>query len=203
MTFDASQSNNDPMLDNPSRERCLRYLLGELETAELVAFEKELSHSSDVSDELLRQADLLCHVSASRSGQAVEPVLVSHGTPHVRLLMAIAALAACLVIMVGSFRALNRDQSVARVDPGASISSGPEARVPADASVSEASLIAQAWATSRTDAVVEDDLATHEYEYEWVIKTEDVVSEDSAFSWMVHAIAADSDSPIEAATSDG
>ena len=162
MTSDTNPAPSEPV-DEIDRQRCMMYLLGELDSQDADGFENDLSQSAALQSELLKQSDILCSLS-----EVSATPIVAHSTQTLWRSIAIAALAACLMIAFVNWPTQDdTESSVANAQP-------------------EGLLIAQAWA----DVSVGTAPLTTIVEPEDFLENEPETDDDSSLSWMVAAMEA-------------
>ena len=123
----AGNANSHPMDDDHVRERCLLYLLGEMNRQQAAAFESELSESDELRAELSLQSELVCRLSNIQSDAvAIEMTSSNRSWRVTTTLVAIAATVLVAIACWPTEQARERRLAV-EVTP-------------------EASLIAHAWA---------------------------------------------------------
>ena len=85
-----NRDGSPPVTGNPV-DRCVRYLIGEMGPQETERFERDLEHSSDLADELIRTSDLvlgLAHVSERHQQPSpVSPLSPGRSTPALSTLI--------------------------------------------------------------------------------------------------------------------
>lgn len=159
--------------DAETTERCLLYLLGEMNAEQSASFEAQLAASGELRTELIAQSETLVGLSTIES-----PVTVACDSPanSWRLLMTIASIAACLMV---AFLSWPKKQDRSFVSP-------------ADTSP-ESLLIAKAWAEGSLASTPISEVAMSS-SGDVVLSTPDglptVVDEDTELSWLVSAMEA-------------
>ncbi len=161
--------NSASAVDDALRERCLLYVLGELNSQEATAFESRLSDSPELAEVLLEISDSVC-LAGSLDLSYVEP----HASAKRwwKVVGAVAALAACIVIAW-----------VVSVDQTNPIAASPE--------TTEDLLIARAWVGDWFGD--EDDIAPDMvdiFESSIEVEVDEEVDDDASLSWMVAAVSA-------------
>ncbi|TWU59334.1 hypothetical protein Poly51_21220 [Rubripirellula tenax] len=169
----ASKSAYELMSDD---DQCSLYLLGELSASDRSTFEERLATSSELSDRLMRHADLILAVADSSMASAPAAVVTpTRETSHRSLVATILAIAVCLAAIVTGIKMRN-------------------------SGANEELQIAQAWVDNLTFVnVAGSDLSESDVER----AVEDSGTEDSmdaALSWMVAAVAAEVRIPADKAT---
>ena len=154
-----------------NRQRCMRYLLGELSDQDAVSFENELADSPELSNLLIEQSELLCCI-ADTSPVAVPTATPNSTQPVLRIAQIAAALAACFLVAIIGWKLNVSDQ--------------PK-------SAEEDLLIAQAWAATEAPAVGLQSLDVD-------IENEnagslDEIADESSLSWVM--VAADEGAIID------
>lgn len=174
-----------------SSQRCLLYLLGELDREDAVAFENQLEFSSELGDELLRNADLIATLSSIEySTNIIYPTTDTPPSLPVAVERSSWWLAASILAVAASLAILLSAVAFYRSEKAAD---------------SEDMLIARAWADSRNDDSFID-LEVSESENDEALTTlffDDASDVDSALSWMVFAVSTDLSSDQPETTNDG
>ena len=85
------------VVSNVHKEMCMRYLLGELDAAESANFEMDLQASSQLSDELLRQADVIAGLGTEVSHCGIPAEMAP--ASHARFLAPFMVIAASLLLV--------------------------------------------------------------------------------------------------------
>lgn len=168
------------------RDRCLLYLLGEMNLQQAAAFEAELSESTELQTELASQSDMIVSLASIQNLPSVEaPVSVesassSYGSK--RMAMTLVAIATCVMI---AFLAWPSEQAD---DQAVIVNSTPESL-----------LIAHAWAegsltgtsisdlAGNSEAFIDSDVDTSFAGNRQKLKELD---DESSLSWIVTAVEA-------------
>ncbi len=169
----ADSKPNTPQTDADNSDRCLLYLLGEMNEEQTAAFEAELGRSAALQTELIPQAECLVRLSNVQPSVVVTPTTASFAA--MRLVMTVAATAACLL-----FAFLSWPSGQARQNRG-TVDSDPEFL-----------LIAKAWAEESLAGTSITDLAANAA-FESIDPGESFVGdvdEDASLSWLVPAVEA-------------
>ena len=185
--------------------RCMLYLLGELPAGERAIFEKQLSDSPDLSDELRAQSELICAISAPAPTSV--SVRSKSNNRSWQLVAIVSTLAATfLVSIVGLRWQHNRD--VAQLAPPDQRQITGQTEREQDGN-REALMIAQAWAADHAEAEsmdVDFNLLDADFPLGSDASLADESSnQESVVSWMVVAVADQSDTQSlpSGATTDG
>ena len=194
----------DIALTDDSRNRCLQYLLGELDSEQVDLFEEELAESKRLGDELHRQAEAVSMLSDLRTGEEIPAPVQTASTLQAVTLWRIAciAIAVCFAGMV----VRTWWQTPDSLSPLEVAQSNTLPRVVADnrtdeqpGSVPEFTLIARAWADSQLPDesgsrhsntmpnTTGDDDTIGDYFEETDVEVDDANSEQG-FSWMFTAV---------------
>jgi hypothetical protein len=173
-----SSSPQNPLSDT-WRKQCLLYLYGELDAAQVADFESKLASSPDLADELARQTEVICLLSAQLTGSELSSAAEPRKNPVEPAaswkLYAILATAVS-ILFVGVLMQPAETGKLANQDTNSS-------------RVSDDLLIAQAWLNNHHSVAVESD-ELNEYPADWVpIDATDLeLNLDSTLSWMFAAV---------------
>ena len=174
-------NSNDETTEAEWSDRCVLYLLGELSGLEKIEFERQLAQSPELSEQLLSQAACIDELSMATLS---EPAVAAPATSTEFRWIAVAtsiALAACLGWLLFSLNGLQG-----------------ETETLVDAEESETLLIAKVWVD---DPAIEADLLVDlDDEDPPTLETE---AEIDAPSWMVVALASDTESFVDGEANDG
>jgi hypothetical protein len=196
-----NQPDDLPEPNGSSEEQCWLYLLGELDASKSAEFEQRLATSPELSDQLLRQAELISGLSTIESQLQVAPATPSRVSSW-SIAVSIMTVAACLAIVVLGVRSRSVEKdSLASRTPSLS----PRGTAAKDPNVSEDLLIARAWADSRRSEVSED-FALADLDSDEALPEDEPSDLDSTLSWMFIAVAANpelDDAGDEGAANDG
>jgi hypothetical protein len=159
------------VLSEVHQEKCMRYLLGELDAAESASFETELQSSPELGDELLRQADVIaglgCEVSQFGTPAEFSVPVEMASASYTKLLAPLIAIAASVLLIV--------------------VFSKPNNTPSPSKTVSEDLLIAKAWVAQRYEDTT-DELSVDLDELSFAESTSASDNEDT-LSWMFAAVA--------------
>jgi hypothetical protein len=196
-----NQPDDLPEPNGSSEEQCWLYLLGELDASKSAEFEQRLATSPELSDQLLRQAELISGLSTIKHQLQVAPATPSRVSSW-SIAVSIMTVAACLAIVVLGVRSRSVEKdSLASRTPSLS----PRGTAAKDPNVSEDLLIARAWADSRRSEVSED-FALADLDSDEALPEDEPSDLDSTLSWMFIAVAANpelDDVGEEGAANDG
>jgi hypothetical protein len=196
-----NQPDDLPEPNGSSEEQCWLYLLGELDASKSAEFEQRLATSPELSDQLLRQAELISGLSTIKHQLQVAPATPSRVSSW-SIAVSIMTVAACLAIVVLGVRSRSVEKdSLASRTPSLS----PRGIAAKDPNVSEDLLIARAWADSRRSEVSED-FALADLDSDEALPEDEPSDLDSTLSWMFIAVAANpelDDAGDEGAANDG
>ena len=174
MTLESKPDQTDTeCLGEHERELCWRYLLGEMNAQQASGFEIQLAESAPLRDELTDQSSMLVGLSKTQLSTVVASSPEYASLP-VRVLMTIAAIAACLL---ATFLFWPADQAP------------HQALAERD---TESSLIAQAWADESLSIALTEiaDLLGESESAESISGSDQNLTDDSSLSWMVAAVEA-------------
>jgi len=191
--------NPNISLTSESKNRCLQYLLDELDAEQVELFEEELAESTSLCDELQRQAEMVSMLSGLNFGEEVPPAqtrsALQAGTWWRIACIAIAACCAGMVFRTwwqtsGSGSPLD----LARLDtlPHVVVDNQSDRPIP----VPEFTLIVRAWADGRLPSETSEQnnvpIATGDDDTldDFLQETDDEIGDSSAeqrFSWIFTA----------------
>jgi hypothetical protein len=178
----------NPIIDNDS-DRCLLYLLGELDKDAAKRFELDLAHSDDLHHKLLVQSELILalgqlDLSTGLPAKRVPGLATPSSLQLVRSwVIAIAAVAACMLIAIPSVRLLVQQQKIAFLSETSPQKSSNNH--------DESWQIAKAWAAGQLDSEIGEDEVFGPASDAVVDFTDEdsPIDLDLTLSWMTAAIA--------------
>jgi len=150
------QSNFD--LSDDAKDQCLLYLLNELQPDQIATFEKKLSGSQQLADELERQAEIVVMLSQTPEGSSLTctpqhsgDINTSTANPKQPIKLASLALAVCIALLIfGSFWSPKESNPPKNASIDQTAGSTSE-KYSALSTATESRLIARAWAAGQLE----------------------------------------------------
>ncbi len=173
------------------------YLLGELPSDVLADFERQLACSPKLGEELLRQAETIADVSSQQTFPTTSPLIPAANDESKRwtFVASLVAIAACLtLVFVGLRRSEPDPQRIASL-------TGIDDQPRADAM--EDLLIARAWAESPLTFDADDYELDESDPAVATVPSDDPADNDATLSWIITALASESETDIPGASEDG
>ena len=196
--------NPDIALTDDSKNRCLQYLLGELDSEQVEFFEDELAESRSLGNELHRQAETISMLSELHTSEEISASVQTVSRLEAGSLWRIAciAIAVCFAGMVVRTWWQTRDSGsqLKVVQPDTSPRAVADNRTDLQlASVPEFTLIARAWADSqmleesgsRKNSTMPDATSDDDTFGDYLKETDNQVDDTSSeqrFSWIFTAV---------------
>lgn len=150
------QSNFD--LSDDAKDQCLLYLLNELQPDQVATFEKKLSGSQQLAEELERQAEIVVMLSQTPEGSSLTctpqhsgDINTSTANPTQPIKLASLALAVCIALLIfGSFWSPIESNPPKNASIDQTVGSTSE-KYSALSTATESRLIARAWAAGQLE----------------------------------------------------